>query len=348
MSKKQKKKIFLIIIELFVLIILATMLYAISKLNQIQRPGNEMMDQVEVNEDIGQDVLTVTDKFLTIAVFGLDNRSNGNLTSGNSDVMIVVSVDRETQEVKMCSVYRDTYLDIGDGKYRKCNAAFAKGGVQSAISMLNKNFDLNITDYVTVDFNAVVECIDLLGGIELTITDDEAHYMTGYIKELNDLTGNTSEIPKIGGTYILDGVQATAYARIRYTAGDDYKRTERQRTVITKMMEKAQKADLKTINKIIDEMLNDIETSFSNKELISLAAKAFDYKITGSVGFPFTKNTIELGSKGIVVAPCTLETNVTELHKFLYNNSEYTPSMTVKENSKKIESDTGFGVSDSF
>ena len=113
-------------------------------------------------------------------------------------------------------------------------------------------------------------------------------------------------------------------------------------------MEKAQKADLKTINKIIDEMLNDIETSFSNKELISLAAKAFDYKITGSAGFPFTKNTIELGSKGIIVAPCTLETNVIELHKFLYNNNEYKPSMTVKENSKKIESDTGFRLGDGF
>ena len=348
MSKKQRKKIFLIIAELLILMILAVMLYAISKLNQIQRPENEITDQVEVNEDIEKEVLAITDKFLTIAVFGLDNRSNRNLDSGNSDVMIIASLDRETQEVKMCSVYRDTYLDTGNGKYRKCNAAFAKGGAQAAISMLNKNLDLNISDYVTVDFNAVVTCIDLLGGIDLTITDDEAHYMTGYIKELNKLTGNTSEVPKTGGTYTLDGVQATAYARIRYTAGDDYKRTERQRTVITKMVEKAQKADLKTINKIIDEMLGDIETSFSNKELIALATKAFDYKITGSVGFPFTKNTIELGAKGIVVAPCTLETNVTELHKFLYNNNEYTPSVTVKENSKKIENDTGFCVDDGF
>lgn len=348
MSKKQKKKIFLIIMELLVLIILAITLYGISKLNRIQRPENGIMDQVEVNADIEQEVLAVTDKFLTIAVFGLDNRSNGNLDSGNSDVIIVVSINRDTQEVKMCSIYRDTYLDIGDGKYRKCNAAFAKGGPQAAISMLNKNLDLNITDYMTVDFNAVVECIDLLGGIELTITDAEAHYMIGYIEELNKLTGNTSEVPKTGGTYLLDGVQATAYARIRYTAGDDYKRTERQRIVITKMIEKAQQSNLKTINSVIDEMFIEIETSFSNKELIALAAKAFDYEITGSVGFPFTKNVIEMGSKGIVVAPCTLETNVTELHKFLYDNNEYESSMTVKENSRKIESDTGFGVADGF
>lgn len=348
MSKKQKKKILIIVVELLVLMVLAVVLYGVSKLNRIKRPENEIMDKVEVNDDIEQEVLEVTDNFRTIAVFGLDNRSNGNLSSGNSDVIIIVTINNETQEVKMCSVYRDTYLDIGEGKFRKCNSAFAKGGPQAAISMLNKNLDLNITDYVTVDFNAVVECINLVGGIELTITDEEAHYMIGYVKELNEMTGNSSDVPEAGGTYILDGVQATAYARIRYTAGNDYKRTERQRTVIEKLVEKAQQSDLKTVNSVIDAMFDDIETSFSNGDLISLAAKVFDYQITGSVGFPFTKNTIELGSKGIVVAPCTLETNVIELHKFLYNNEDYVPSATVKANSLKIESDTGFGVSDGY
>ena len=278
-NKKLKTKIVLAVVEFIVLIILAVVLYGISKLNRIERPGTEVMDKVEVNDDIKQEVLEVTEKFRTIAVFGLDNRSNGNFTSGNSDVIIIVTIDNETQEVKMCSVYRDTYLDIGEGKFRKCNAAFSKGGPQAAISMLNKNLDLNISDYVTVDFNAVVECIDLLGGVELTITDEEAYYMKGYVKELNELTGNITEVPEIGGTYNLDGVQATAYARIRYTAGSDYKRTERQRTVITKMLEKVQQSDLKTVNSIIDTIFEDIETSFTNGELITLATKIFDYKV---------------------------------------------------------------------
>ena len=145
----------------------------------------------------------------------------------------------------------------------------------------------------------------------------------------------------MGGTYNLDGVQATAYARIRYTAGADYKRTERQRTVIAKMLEKVQQSDLKTLNSMIDVMFEDIETSFSNKDLIELAAKIFDYELTGSVGFPFAKKEVELGSKGQVVAPDTLESNVTQLHQFLYNNDEYVPSTTVKTNSMKIESDIG-------
>ncbi len=341
-SKKQQKKIMLVVAELFVLLILAVALYGVSKLNRIQRPDDNVMDKVQVNEDIDKSVQEVTEEFRTIAVFGLDNRSNGKLTSGNSDVIILVTIDNHTHEVKVCSVYRDTYLDTGDGKYRKCNAAFAKGGPQQAISMLNKNLDLNISDYVTVDFNAVVECINLLGGVELTITDEEAHYMIGYVKELNELTGNKSVVPEAGGTYLLDGVQATAYARVRYTAGNDYKRAERQRTVIAKMIEKVQSSDLKTLNSMINVMFSDIETSFSNKELIELAAKVFDYELSGSVGFPFTKIEADLGSKGLVVAPDTLEANVKELHKFLYNNENYTPSSTVKANSLKIEQDVTF------
>ena len=342
MSKKmQKAKIILVIVELLILAILAVVLYGVSKLNRIERPENDLMNQVEVNGDMKQEVLEVTEGFRTVALFGLDNRSNGKLSSGNSDVIIIVSIDNETQEVKICSVYRDTYLDTGGGKFRKCNAAFAKGGPQAAISMLNKNLDLNISDYVTVDFNAVVECIDLLGGVELTITDEEAHYMIGYVKELNELTGNKSEVPKTGGTYVLDGVQATAYARIRYTAGNDYKRAERQRIVIAKMVEKVQQSDLKTLNSMIDAMFDDIETSFSNKDLLTLAAKIFEYELSGSAGFPFVKKEVELGSKGQIVAPDTLEENVKELHKFLYNNEEYLPSTTIKANSMKIQEDIG-------
>lgn len=346
-KRKQKNKIILIVVELIVLAVLAVALYGISKLDKIQKSDFDPGD-IEVNEDIQSETVEVMDNFKTIAVFGLDNRSNGKLSSGNSDVLMIVTINNDTKEVKMCSVYRDTYLDIGGGKFRKANSAFSSGGPQAAISMLNKNLDLKITDYVTVDFNAIINCIDLLGGIEMTITDEEAHLMIGYVDELNKLTDHNSKVPESGGTYILDGVQATAYARIRYTAGDDYKRTERQRDVIIAMAEKAQEADLKTINAIIDEVFGDIETSFSNADLISLAAQVFDYQITGSVGFPFTKNTITLGSKGNVVAPCTLESNVIELHKFLYDNESYEPSSTVRANSMKIESDTGFGTDDGY
>ena len=200
-----------------------------------------------------------------------------------------------------------------------------------------------ITDYVTVDFNAVVECVDLLGGITLDeVTDEEAVLMQGYMDEINKLTKNNSKYLSGGGTNVtLDCVQACAYARIRYTKGDDYKRAERQRTVLAAMVAKAQKSDLVTINKLIDAVFGDIQTSFSNADLVALAAQVFNYKLGETSGFPFNHGSTTLGSKGSVVVPCTLESNVIELHQFLFGDEEYTPSDTVLANSKKIINDTG-------
>ena len=213
--------------------------------------------------------------------------------------------------------------------------------------MLNVNLDLNITDYVTVDFNSIIECVDLLGGVDMEITDDEASLMTGYIRELNELTGNKAENLTQGGTYTLIGVQACAYARIRYGGGDDYRRTERQRTVLTAMVKKAQQSDLTTVNKLINEVCGDIQTSFSNAELLALASQVFQYSIGDTTGFPFTKTTRVLSKKtGDVVIPCDLSDNVKELHIFLYEDSAYTASDTVKQNSEKIVSDTGFKSGD--
>ncbi len=346
--KKTQRKILLIVIELLVLFLLAIGLFLAVKLSRIQNDTSFNLENVEVNEGISQESQEIMEGYTTIALFGLDNRSNGNLSKGNSDVIMIASINNDTGEVKLSSVYRDTYLDIGNNTYRKCNSAYAAGGPEQAISMLNTNLDLNITDYVTVDFNAVVECVDLLGGVELEITDEEAILMIGYMDEINKLTKHNSKYLPCGGTYVLDGVQACAYARIRFTTGDDYKRAERQRIVLSAMVEKAQHSDLKTINSLINEVFGDIKTSFSNTDLIELAAKVFNYRLGDTTGFPFAKNTTTLGSKGNVVVPCALEDNVVQLHEFLYDDKEYEPTETVKSNSQKIESDTGFHQGDGF
>lgn len=347
-KKRRNRKILLVVIELLVLLILAVVLYVASKMSKIEQDVTFEPENIKVNEDISSESQEIMAGYTTIALFGLDNRSNGNLSKGNSDVIIIASINNDTHEVKMTSVYRDSYLDIGGNTYRKCNSAYAKGGAEQAINMLNTNLDLNITDYVTVDFNAVVECVDLLGGVEVTVTDEEAILMYGYMDEINKLTKNNSEYLPGAGTYNMDGVQACAYARIRATAGDDYKRTERQRTVIAAMVSKAQKSDLKTINSLIDTIFGDIKTSFSSTDLIALAAKMFDYKLGETTGFPFVKNTKKLGSKGDCVIPCDLETNVIELHKFLYNEENYEPTETVKSNSQKIIEDTGYYKEDGY
>lgn len=347
-KKKQKKKMMLVALEIFVLLLLAAVLFVVIKLSRIEKDTSFSEADIAVNEEISEESQEIMEKYTTVALFGLDNRSNGNLSKGNSDVIIIASINDKTHEVKLVSVYRDSYLDIGNNTYRKCNAAYANGGPEQAISMLNTNLDLNITDYVTVDFNAVVECVDLLGGVDLFITDEEAVLMRGYMDEISKLTKKKSEYLPCGGTYTLDGVQACSYARIRYTAGDDYKRAERQRIVIAAMVEKAQHSDLKTLNSLINEVFGDIKTSFSNADLIALAAQVFNYKLGETTGFPFEKNTITLGSKGSVVAPCDLESNVVQLHVFLYGDEEYEPTQKVKENSEKIINDTGFHQGDGY
>ena len=347
-KKKRQRKVMLVAVEILVLIILAIALFIVVKLSKIQKDTTFNEENIEVNEGLSEESKEIMESYTTIALFGLDNRSNGNLSSGNSDVIMIASINDKTHEVKLVSVYRDSYLDIGNDTYRKCNAAYANGGPEQAITMLNKNLDLNITDYVTVDFNAVVECVDLLGGVELFITDEEAVLMRGYMDEISKLTKKKSEYLPGGGTYVLDGVQACAYARIRYTAGDDYKRAERQRTVLAAMVDKAQKSDLKTINSLIDEVFGDIKTSFTNTDLIALAAQVFNYSFGETAGFPYEKNTITLGSKGSVVVPCDLASNVTQLHVFLYDDQDYTPTETVKSNSEKIINDTGFHQGDGY
>lgn len=346
-SKKAKNKALILAIEIIVLLILSLVLFVTIKLSKINKDRTSM-EGVETNDDISAESQALMDDYTTIALFGLDNRSNGDLSSGRSDVIMLATINNKTKSVDLVSVYRDTYLDVGSSTFRKCNEGYAKGGPTQAVTMLNKNLDLDIKDYVTVDFNAIIECVDLLGGVEITITDDEASLMKGYMDELNELTGNSSQYLSSGGTYTLDGVQACAYARIRYGGGDDYRRTERQRTVISAMVTKAKQSNILTLNKVINAMFADIQTSFSNTELLSLAASLFSYDIGESTGFPFKKATIKLSSAGDVVVPCDLTTNVTQLHELLYGDTGYTPSSTVKTNSAQITTDTGFTVNDGY
>ena len=343
---KKRSKIFILVIEIIVLLLLSVALFVTIKLGKIKRDRTSMKD-VEYNEDISAESQALMDDYKTVALFGLDNRSNGNLSSGRSDVIILANINQKTRTVDLVSVYRDTYLDVGGGSFRKCNEGYAKNPA-NAITMLNKNLDLNISDYLTVDFNAIIECVDLLGGVEVEITDEEAILMQGYMDEISKITKKKSQYLPGAGRYNMDGVQACAYARIRYTAGDDYKRAERQRIVIAAMVDKAQRSNLKTINSLINEVFGDIKTSYSSADLLALASQVFSYNLGETSGFPFEKNSKTLASKGSIVAPCDLESNVVQLHVFLYGDETYMPTETVKANSAKIINDTGFRQGDGY
>lgn len=341
--KRRKRKLILFIVEIIILLLLFGGIFIASKFNLMER---EEFDKVKVeNQDLDEDTKELLNEYTDIALFGLDNRSVNNYDYGNSDVIIVVSINNSTKEINMVSVYRDTYLDIAEmgsePKFRKANSAYANGGVDRAIGMLNKNLDLDIDDYLVFDFASVADAIDILGGIEVEITDAEVKYMQKYIAHTNGILGTNSPLIYESGTQTLDGVQAVAYSRIRYTAGGDFKRAQRQRVVIAAALEKAKSSDLMTLNKLVDTVFPEIRTSMSSGTMISMMMSLLSYDMGESYGFPFDRATMDHPSKGDIVVPCTLESNVIELHEILYDKADYVPSQTVQSYSDWMINDTG-------
>lgn len=321
--------------------------YVMAKWNKIDTQEIAAEDLI-INQEVKQNKeVDLGDGYTNVALFGVDSR-DGNLGKGNrTDCIIVASLNNETKEIKMVSVYRDTLLDLSEGTYQKCNAAYSYGGPVMAVNMLNKNLDLDIEDYVTVDFGAIADAIDLLGGIEIDVTDEEAYYISEYLQETADSAGKEAHFLDYGGHLNLDGAQATTYARIRSTAGGDFTRTERQRLVIEKMFEKALKADLATINAIIDKVFPQVSTSFTLQEVLMYASAYSEYTLGDNIGFPIDKTTDTVSGLGSIVIPQDLTSNVTQLHEFLFGTTGYTPSSTVQTINANIISTVNSAGSDS-
>lgn len=303
------------------------------------------IDTVELDADklnISEEARERGTGYLNVALFGVDSRDNELGEGTRSDTIMIASLNRETLEVKISSVYRDTLLQQSDGTLNKANAAYAYGGPEGAVAMLNENLDMDIEHYVTVNFNALIDVIDAVGGVEIDVQQEEISYINGYATEIIKVTGKDSMGVMEPGLQTLNGVQATAYSRIRYTAGDDFKRAERQREVLTKVIEKLQGASLSQINKIIDKVFPEVSTNFTLTEILDYALDAFDYKLGETTGFPFDKSTDTLNNIGSVVIPVTLESNVQQLHEFFFGAGDgYTPSSTVSTISGNIVAKAG-------
>ena len=315
--------------------------YVMAKWNKIDTQEIKAEDLI-INEEVKMNKnIDLGDGYTNVALFGVDSR-DGNLGKGNrTDCIIVASLNNETKEIKMVSVYRDTLLDLSEGTYQKCNAAYSYGGPVMAINMLNMNLDLDIEDYVTVDFGAIADAIDLLGGVEIDVKEEEIAPLNKYINETARSAGKEAHPVEKSGLQLLDGSQATTYARIRSTAGGDFTRTERQRLVIEKMFEKALKADLGTINAIIDEVFPQVSTSFTLQEILTYASAYNQYTLGDNMGFPIDKTTDTLSGLGSIVIPQDLVSNVTKLHEFLFGTKDYTPSSTVQTVNANIISTVG-------
>jgi len=329
-NKKKKSKLFIILfVEIIIILLIFAGYYVYDKMNKIQFDDSE-------NSNIKQNEEVEIEGYHNIALFGVDSRENALKKSTHSDTIVIASINNQTKDVKLVSIYRDTYVNIPGEGYDKINAAYFKGGYSLALSTINTNFDLDVKEFVTVNFSAIVNVIDELGGIQLDITDSELKYLNGYVRELNRI--NKTQVPglKSSGTQVVNGTQATAYARIRYTKGGDFKRAERQRIVIQKIFEKAKSSDLSTVNSIIDEMFPQIYTNLTTAEILKLATDIFSYNITENTGFPFEKDA-HTYDRVSYVFPINLQDNVVRLHDFMFDDTAYVPSSSVQEYSTYVE-----------
>ena len=279
--------------------------------------------------------------YRNIALFGVDSRSD-NLEKGNrSDCIIIASLNNKTKEVKLISVYRDTYVQIQGHSLDKITHAYSYGSAQLALNTLNTNLDLNIKEFVTVNFDSVAEAVDELGGVTINVeTQEELKYLNSYIEETARVTGKSNAKVASTGKQKLNGVQAVAYSRIRYTSGGDYKRTERMRTVIEAMLNKLKTKSIGEINNFANKILPLVYTNISTGDIVSLAPSLMSMKITESIGWPYETKGITLDRWYGV--PVTLEENVTKLHQEAFGETDYVPSETVKNISNQIVKKTGY------
>lgn len=326
-EEKKKRKglktfgiIVLVLIIILVLILGSIFWYVNDKLSKMQKVNideNNLNVSAQAEEQLAD--------YRNIAIFGIDSKEDTYSKGNRSDCIIIASINNKTKEVKLVSVYRDTYVKIEGHGLDKITHAYSYGEAPLAIKTLNTNLDLNIKEFVTVNFDAVKEIIDDIGGIQMNITSEETPHISGITK---------------AGTYNLTGEQALAYARIRYATGGDYKRTERMRDVLTAVANKVKTFNISQLNSLVDQVLPRVYTNITASDIFALLPSATSFKITESIGWPYeTKGKTMDRWYGI---PITLESNVTRLQQEVFENKNYTPSEAVKQISDDIVAKTGY------
>lgn len=357
-SKKQRTKIIIFIIEIVIILAMLLVIWKVFQTTE-EVEGPHIVDiaseDIIINEAVKEslenpaspDEEAAMKGYWNIALFGVDAINTEQLYKGSrSDTIMIASINLDTGEIKLVSVYRDTYLNRGNDTYGKCNAAYSTNGAAQAMSMLNMNMDLAITDFVTVGYHAIKECVDGLGGIWIDIDSEELEHINNYqLSIIRDTDIPKSEYVKVTDTgyQLLNGLQAAAYCRIRYTKGDDFKRAERQREVIKAMEEQAKQLSLGELTELLPKVLKYVYTSIDETDLLELLKNINKYTIVEEGGFPIEEcRTVEMlgKAKGSCIIPMDLEENVVWLHEFLFEEEDYQVSETVKECSEKIKVDT--------
>nr|WP_297767039.1 LCP family protein [uncultured Butyrivibrio sp.] len=343
-KKNQTLGIVLVISEILVACVLLFAAYQVFFKVDVTKVGKVNMNEEVINNSINEGVADNQEMkgYTNIALFGVDSREGELTKKTRTDTIIIASINNSNGDVKLCSVYRDTYLNLSNDEYTKCNAAYAEGGPEQAISMLNMNLDMDIEDFITIGFRGLTDVVDALGGVPIEVTDAEISHLNNYQATMaQELKLNYTPVQS-AGLQTLNGLQATAYCRIRYTAGDDFKRAERQRTVLMACLEKAKGMSYSQLETVANKAFGETYTSLDLEEILALLKNIANYEVVDNNGFPeeSMRATGTIGKKGSCVVAVDLESNVKWLHQFLFEDSEYTVSEDVKKYSDKIKSDT--------
>ncbi len=343
---KQHARIIIFAVELLVIVVMLVVVLKVFQTTEaVEGPQYAEIkeSQIVVNSEV-EEKHEELKGYWNIALFGVD-AVNGNLTKNSrSDTIMVASVNQDTGEIKLVSVYRDTYLNLSNDYYTKCNAAYKSGGAEQAMNMLNMNLDLNITDFVTVGYEAVIDCVNGLNGVYIDVDNEELKHINNYQKSILRDTDIDEKLIMVedAGYQLLNGLQAAAYCRIRYTAGDDFKRTERQREVIQAMADKAKTAKLSDLTQVFTKVVKNVYTSIDQKDMLEMLGQVADYTIVGEGGFPQRSMlaTENIGPHGSCVVPTDLKKNVVWLHEFLFGVEDYQVSKQVQECNDQIKTNT--------
>ena len=355
--KKMRRRKIIFGIEITVLLILSGILFVYAWINRsMDKMNQDTLDssQIQINSEVKANTdLSQMSGTQVIALVGVDARGvEGSelAESMNSDTIILCCIDHDKQEIRMVSIMRDTWMNMAkytDEYYEfdKANSAYNRGGPESMLSMLNTNLDFALTDYVTVNFKALADAIDVLGGLDIEMTNAECVHANNYNREVSEAQGVEYEaIPydeDLGDDYSevrhVSGALATSYARIRYGGG-------RQRIVINLMVQKLKQNPTK-IPEILDKVMGNVSTSLTKNEILELGMHAVTYTMGTSYAYPFQlcygENVVNALGEDVVI-PVTLEFNVRELHEYLYPGLSYEPSAAVTEYSDYIARKSGY------
>ena len=322
---KLRTKVVLSLFMVIVLVFGGTFAYTFYQLSKVKTTEISKDDKdlgIKVKDPIKEEV---SDEIINIALFGLDRRSKDE--PARSDSIMILTIDKKHNKIKMSSIMRDTYVKINGHGETKINHAYAFGGPQLAIRTLNENFDLDIRDYVAVDFFNAEALIDAMGGVTIDIDQEEIGLLNKYAESV--ASSEKKSVPAISttGPQTLNGLQAVAYSRIRYTAGGDFVRTERQRTVLQAMMTKLQSLKPTEIPSAVSKLLPFTETSMNSLDLIKIGTKAIttNKMVIEQQRFPVDGYCRGKTIDGVWYLVADMEPTVDQIHKYIYEDIKPVP-----------------------